>query len=511
MWKILYDTGSKITTVATWNTNPEDCFDVRLSLFRGPNRIIWYCYNPDLGLLKNTKMSDIFYFTINDEGSLLWDLKCIITYIGWNPEKECMEIRLEPALLYILNTVKEMYFDDVQTLDAFVQSIVPSGFTHSISPDLKNNKLFNNISVKGNRYDVICDLAEQYGYEVYCTGSQLSVGYLESDVDAVSLGNTQMTNNTRGIYNIREKEIACISSEYGFYLPGGILKLNGKIKRIMYTRIHIGPFKGPEKFQVVKSTDVAVTNIAIAVNNGVLISEDLLYDVVPEEDRHYFRHVRKFSFSSFIGITKTDEGLTKKVYPNIISDDLQKPVGVKGSTLSVVSASPYAGDEVGLQFPTQDDSIDLITKHKDKYHAAVSHGQLWSDKVPKRNNNDDFRLTLPDGSTLYHEKSTGDWKLAAKGKIHLVAESSPSYNSVPADGGKFVARKDDATIINSTTDSVWITWLSGFCAVFNAWVPVPGDGGAVLATAIKAYLLASPPPTSMTGKINEGSTKVKLD
>lgn len=76
-------------------------------------------------------------------------------------------------------------------------------------------------------------------------------------------------------------------------------------------------------------------------------------------------------------------------------------------------------------------------------------------------------------------------------------------------GGKEVARKEDATLSDSATDSTFWAWLTGFVGVFQAWTPVPNDGGAALKIALTAWLAANPVPTSQTGKINEGSSKVK--
>lgn len=71
------------------------------------------------------------------------------------------------------------------------------------------------------------------------------------------------------------------------------------------------------------------------------------------------------------------------------------------------------------------------------------------------------------------------------------------------------ARKDDSVKSTGGEDSAYWAWLSGFIGVFSAWVPVPGDGGGALKTALTAFLGGNPTPTSLTGKITAGSAQVK--
>lgn len=76
------------------------------------------------------------------------------------------------------------------------------------------------------------------------------------------------------------------------------------------------------------------------------------------------------------------------------------------------------------------------------------------------------------------------------------------------DGTKGAARLDDATLSNSTTDSTFWTWFNNLMTAINGWTPVPLDGGAALKTAISSYVAS--PPSSVTGKINAGSSTVNV-
>lgn len=72
------------------------------------------------------------------------------------------------------------------------------------------------------------------------------------------------------------------------------------------------------------------------------------------------------------------------------------------------------------------------------------------------------------------------------------------------------ARKNDVTTSDSTIDSAYWTFWTGFIAVFQAWVPVPNDGGTALKTALTTFFGLTPTPTSQTGEIISGSNQVQI-
>lgn len=83
-------------------------------------------------------------------------------------------------------------------------------------------------------------------------------------------------------------------------------------------------------------------------------------------------------------------------------------------------------------------------------------------------------------------------------------------SSVVATGAKKVGRIGDEIKSTSSEDSAFWTWLSGFIAVFQSWVPVPNDGGTSLKVALTSFFASNPTPSSLTGKITKGSDKVSL-
>jgi len=72
------------------------------------------------------------------------------------------------------------------------------------------------------------------------------------------------------------------------------------------------------------------------------------------------------------------------------------------------------------------------------------------------------------------------------------------------------SRVDDTTTSSSSEDSAYWSFWSGFLAVFQAWVPVPNDGGAALKTALTTFFGGNPTPTKQDGKITSGSSQVEV-
>lgn len=102
------------------------------------------------------------------------------------------------------------------------------------------------------------------------------------------------------------------------------------------------------------------------------------------------------------------------------------------------------------------------------------------------------------GSKMIMDSSEGDITIEAKNNVIINK------------GVNGAARKEDLVKSTSVEDQKFWVWLSGFINVFNAWVPVPNDGGSALKTALTTYLTANPVPSDLTGKIIEGSKSVKI-
>lgn len=81
----------------------------------------------------------------------------------------------------------------------------------------------------------------------------------------------------------------------------------------------------------------------------------------------------------------------------------------------------------------------------------------------------------------------------------IVIESGGTVRIGAKGASKKAARDTDPTLVNATTDPAIMTWLTAVSTLLNTPGPVVGEPGTVV------------PPTSITGKINGGSARVRID
>jgi len=99
-------------------------------------------------------------------------------------------------------------------------------------------------------------------------------------------------------------------------------------------------------------------------------------------------------------------------------------------------------------------------------------------------------------------------KLSVKASKEFDMDSDDTI--VMQEGSNGAARKEDEVKSTSSEDASFWTWFTAFKAALSGWVPVPEDGGAALKSVLTAFFSAYSVPSSLTGKITGGSTKVKV-
>lgn len=95
-------------------------------------------------------------------------------------------------------------------------------------------------------------------------------------------------------------------------------------------------------------------------------------------------------------------------------------------------------------------------------------------------------------------------------KVHVKYDQITRVLEIGNSDMQFAARLNDQTLSNNVTDPTFWAWIVGFLLVFKNWVPVVGDGGGALKTALTAFFVANPDPSTLTGKINSASDQVKI-
>lgn len=163
-----------------------------------------------------------------------------------------------------------------------------------------------------------------------------------------------------------------------------------------------------------------------------------------------------------------------------------------------------------VEFPiyvgTWSSQDDVPQEFIDNYSEKTT---LWKDKngnydLITENFEEIFRQVDMTIDLMAVTLSTKDFDMLVDGDFTLDADEI-NLNS----GNKGVARLDDKVKSTAVEDSTFWSWLIGFIAVFQTWVPVATDGGLALKTLLTTYLSTNPVPSTLTGKIIEGSGTVK--
>lgn len=168
---------------------------------------------------------------------------------------------------------------------------------------------------------------------------------------------------------------------------------------------------------------------------------------------------------------------------NIAGFILDIPDPVQGDEVAIVCADRSIGSfikDAGVGVP---ETLSILNLNN-AWILPVSFSNVKRKRI---GDEDKLTLTYPGGSISVEQD-----------KI-IVTTSSETVeftdSGVIVDGGtKNTARQDDPTLVNSVTDNVFITWIATVSAAINALAP-----GSI--TVI---------PTTVTGKVNDGTAKLKL-
>jgi len=208
-------------------------------------------------------------------------------------------------------------------------------------------------------------------------------------------------------------------------------------------------------------------------------------------------------------------------------------------------SSIFAGDGFGLVSPIYEGARPLIAFPRGDSQDAVLLSFLWRRGwvIPEHDDGDymlhhinhskevhkedghliqqvkGLRIQIGNaGLTVSKPTATGDGELSVEfddgsSLVYTASGWVLNASSIKLGSGATLggARLTDPTLSDLTTDPAFWAWLVGFVGVFQAWVPVPADGGLVLKTALTTWLTANPTPTSQAGKINGASSKVSVE
>lgn len=192
------------------------------------------------------------------------------------------------------------------------------------------------------------------------------------------------------------------------------------------------------------------------------------------------------------------------------------------SLKEVPIATPFAHDRAGLVFPQHPDMTAILLRMFGEKDDQLLNGSYWSKNAikPEGLTDGDFRFDLPIYRGKRREKKNAQVQIDRQGNASLNLKSlridaklaarqysrptNAGQSKIELDGDEILlgfsatkecARKDDAILVDATTDPTLAAWITAF----NIWrttvtPPMPVDF-----------------PATITGKINAGSAKTKVE
>jgi len=385
-------------------TTERDEIDLKLSFFRGPNRLIWYSRNPGRELLLGSSSSTPFYFVIGDGGGTnTIQLEMTLESMLWNFERSCMEIRLVPNAFYYMNldegiglqTVQRDY-SNTDSLSRFVKYLFPIEYRDNvfITDTHIDRYIFKSLSVKGTPIDVLAKVADDAMAEFYINDNYATFGIVGGSNVEEEIDNIEPIDNNTCVFVRGGKVYNMITTKGAVYGPGNILFYGGIRKRIIYTHI-------------TSTTDNKTLCTVIAVDPTQIVSEPELASILDEIDsNNLWGRIRETrNNSSFLiksSDTHSDEFAMHKYVESYTKDRNLSALnfGDYPSTY-VTKTSPYAGATVGVQYPSNIGAYGIALTHEGERHTAMEVAQLWNNGLqPTRESLFDYRLTLPLHTTL---------------------------------------------------------------------------------------------------------------
>jgi len=492
------------------------------SMFNGKNEILLYGFEPNTYLLYKSFPQDSLVLSLLDEdcSSIKAQTGIVMEGFYWDYEIDCIVFRFIPTAIRRLQTYVMISEAKSCTLTSIVNKILSKvglkGHNLKVTPLNPDKKLiFKSFYDSGLAIDILSRLFRNNLYEWFAY--DYDVEYCEETICFDMKPTTcENKNNTWGRFrlpwmtNNNNAEIYMGSSPNVLPLPGSLLALTApfstyspeKIARLAWMSYHWS--KGTSK-------------TSFFTCDAKINEYDYASMLPPELKEYMLNRLRSMNTETYLTKVTTPSSKPDNYEHTTIKtirgwDAAEQDIPSQGGVpMRSVRASPYAGKTVGLQFPENKDAIEVATNPDGHKEMSVSVGEIFQkDGQPKRKSPDDFRLTLPDGGTIYYDNAKGNLYISAKTKIVLGTNANQTSQDIPTTVSNEypAARQEDPTTSDIQTDSAFWSWMTKFQSALSTWVPVPSDGGAVLKALLSSTIL--PFPTKQDGKIKTGSSKVEI-
>jgi len=341
-----------------------------------------------------------------------------------------------------LTPVQTALAQEAVTFDKSPSTKIP-GFRINIRPGLEDRKIIDDFSIRGNFLDYIAEFCRRHREELYINSDSVSIGKiitLNTDPKWV-----YMTDNfvikKEGIYNYFIHTL----NRTG-YLPGTLIRdTRSGISRVYYTSMLCWQGKWTTTMYSAPNDVGIIRNVSDKLGKPQWISEDMVADTIIDTPFGINSHKDRLSFdrpnwATYVGESTGDDVDDPNGSKTIADINIGEREDIRNMLLaeSVVprktnKGHTYAGNSVGQQFPENKGVMGINVSHVGEIYNSIEVAQLYKtgDRPPKRNSNKDYRLTFPDGTTIYWEASSGEYSIMAKSKIKIGVSSSVDSTSVP--------------------------------------------------------------------------------
>jgi hypothetical protein len=438
-------------------TNQSICEDDKIlvfsSFFNGPNIIIWLSKNPYMNFQLTMKDVGAYIFTYGKN----YRIELCLNNYSWDSYEKCYRAFFITKLRYYL---RQSLSGDSQVV---AQSIltVEDGINAMIGeyPDIqfyaddkfKNKEICpeSGIALNMGFLPFIAGIAEDARKEFLIGEKSIHIATFVGDktLGPALASRFHESENRITTKTINGKEfVEFVGINQHPVRVGYCISCQEKVFRVVYTRYEFS-------LDLVESTIICTTNFSI--------TEDELFQVIPQGletvEMAANMAVRMNRAEIRMGLVKKDDG---NIIEMNINHQTRDPQAIARDTkpaegnMALIKSSPYAGNTVGLQFPVNIEAVSATE------NSSITAGQIFQKDSdgkllsPKMESPNDFRLTLPDGGSLYYSNESGTFYMVGKNSVAIMASPRANYLTFPKD---YIPPSDSHIIINYKMGSSNIT------------------------------------------------------
>jgi hypothetical protein len=405
-------------------------------------------YSKNVSAFTNSRFTtdDVYLFTATDDkNKKIIQTKMSFMTMYWSYELEAFVIQFMILSARAAKTIIEVsleisktgytYYDILKAICKKIDIKLRTCSTLAESEDIKGKiKLYPSYHGIGEAATLIREvckdnLLEYFFYDNYLEFTHLAIVY-SKDISYIKNERSTISrftiNNTtiKGVESVGIYVGACGADNCLVPIPGRLIRIYVQQDIETYDESRI-VWQSYHWSQGGSKTSFVSTLAKISMGDFM--------NVIPPA----FKEEINFTYPNYLGyVSKASSTASEYEHTDLaLINNSNDPTSQKTTNLTdmlnkrVVRSSPYAGKDVGLQFPDEKDAVEMIVSPQDSQDMGVAVGQIFQKTQPFRSSSKDFRLTLPN-ATIYI-KENGEIIIAGD-KIYIGNTPSLSPKSTPS-------------------------------------------------------------------------------